>query len=129
MWYYFFVTKILLIEDNELNRDMLSRRLSRRGFEILLAADGAQGVKMSQEHLPDLVLMDLSLPVLDGWQATEQIKKTSETKHIPVIALTAHALPEDRERAIAAGCDDYATKPIDIDSLLSKIDVFLQRVE
>lgn len=108
---------------------MLSRRLSRRGFEILLAADGAQGVKMSQEHLPDLVLMDLSLPVLDGWQATEQIKKTSETKHIPVIALTAHALPEDRERAIAAGCDDYATKPIDIDSLLSKIDVFLQRVE
>jgi CheY-like chemotaxis protein len=114
--------KILLVEDNELNRDMLSRRLERRGFQVLIAVDGAQGVAMAQSEAPDLVLMDMSLPVLNGWEAARQLKATSETRAIPIIALTAHAMLGDREKAIEAGCDDFDTKPIELPRLLEKID-------
>lgn len=116
---------ILLVEDNEMNRDMLSRRLMRKGFEVLIAVDGAQGVKLAQDHKPALVLMDMSLPVMDGWDATRQIKGDEGTKHIPVIALTAHAMVGDREKAIEAGCDDYDTKPVEFNRLLAKIEAFL----
>ncbi len=117
--------KILLVEDNEMNRDMLSRRLLRRGFDVLIAVDGQQGVDMVKTHAPDLVLMDMSLPVIDGWQAVALLKADEQTKKIPVIALTAHAMTGDRERALGAGCDDYDTKPIELDRLLGKIQALL----
>ena len=119
------MTKILLVEDNEMNRDMLGRRLQRRGFDLLVAIDGAQGVAMAQSDSPDLILMDMSLPVMDGWEATRRLKAAPETRSIPVIALTAHAVSGDREKAIEAGCDDYDTKPVDLDRLLSKIGALL----
>jgi len=114
--------KILLVEDNEMNRDMLSRRLTRQGHEVLIAVDGAQGVAMAVREQPQIVLMDMSLPVLDGWEATRRLKADAATAAIPVIALTAHALASDREQAIAAGCDDYDTKPIELPRLLEKIE-------
>jgi CheY-like chemotaxis protein len=118
---------ILLVEDNEMNRDMLSRRLTRRGHRVLIAVDGGQGVQMAQTEGPDLILMDMSLPVLDGWEATRLLKAASETQAIPIIALTAHAMAGDREKALAAGCDDYDTKPIEFTRLLGKIQVFLAK--
>jgi len=117
--------KILLVEDNEMNRDMLSRRLQRKGFEVLIAVDGGQGVDMAHAEKPDLILMDMSLPVKDGWTATRELKADDATKSIPVIALTAHAMSGDREQALAAGCDDYDTKPIELPRLLSKIETLL----
>jgi CheY-like chemotaxis protein len=119
------MTKILLVEDNEMNRDMLTRRLERRGYQMVIAVDGESGTALAQSERPDLVLMDMSLPVLDGWEATRRLKAAPETCRIPVIALTAHAMAGDRERAIAAGCDDYDTKPIDLPRLLGKIEVLL----
>lgn len=119
--------RILLIEDNEMNRDMLSRRLKRRGFEVIVAKDGGEGVDMAHSEHPDLILMDMSLPVKDGWTATKEIKDAEDTKHIPVISLTAHAMSGDREQALAAGCDDYDTKPIELPRLLSKIETLLAR--
>jgi len=116
---------ILVIEDNEMNLDMLSRRLSKRGHTVLIATDGAQGVDMTHQHKPDLILMDMSLPIMDGWQATRIIKADSAIKHIPIIALTAHAIAGDREKCLAAGCDEYETKPIKFPELLAKIDQFL----
>ncbi|MEM7542240.1 MAG: response regulator [Pseudomonadota bacterium] len=113
--------KILLVEDHEMNRDMLSRRLARRGFEVVLASDGAQAVEMTASEQPDCVLMDLSLPVMDGWEAASRLKAQASTANIPIIALTAHAMSGDREKALAAGCDDYDTKPIDLDSVVAKI--------
>ena len=113
--------KILLVEDNEMNRDMLSRRLSRNGYEILIAVDGGQGVAMAASEKPDLILMDMSLPVMDGWEATRRVKADASTSSIPVIALTAHALVQDREKAMAAGCDDFDTKPVELPRLLDKI--------
>jgi two-component system cell cycle response regulator DivK len=115
------MAKILLVEDNEMNRDMLSRRLARRGFEIEIAVDGHQGVEMARAGKYDLVLMDMSLPGIDGWEATRQLRAAPETKDLPVIALTAHAMAGDRDRALEAGCNDYDTKPIELDRLLGKI--------
>jgi CheY-like chemotaxis protein len=115
------VTKILLVEDNEMNRDMLSRRLQRRGYDVVIAVDGGQGLEMAQSETPDLILMDMSLPVLDGWEATRRLKAAPETSGIPIIALTAHAMSGDREKALEAGCDDYDTKPTELDRLLEKI--------
>ena len=117
--------KILLVEDNEMNRDMLSRRLKRRGYEVSIAVDGAEGVEMTSSEIPDLILMDMSLPVMDGWEATRNIKANPATKSIPIIALTAHAMSGDRQKALDAGCDDYDTKPIELPRLLSKIQTFL----
>ena len=117
--------KILLVEDNEMNRDMLSRRLERKGYEVAIAVDGGEGVSMARTAGADLILMDMSLPVLDGWEATRQIKASPETSAIPVIALTAHAMAGDRERALEAGCDDYDTKPIEFPRLMSKIEALL----
>jgi CheY-like chemotaxis protein len=114
-------TKILLVEDNEMNRDMLSRRLQRRGFDVVLALDGAQGVAMAKSERPDLVLMDMGLPVLNGWEATRAIKADPATRSMPVIALTAHSMDGDRQTAMAAGCDDYDTKPVDLPRLLDKM--------
>jgi CheY-like chemotaxis protein len=114
--------KLLLVEDNEMNRDMLSRRLLRRGYEIVMAVDGGQGVEMAGSELPDLILMDMSLPVIDGWEATRRIKAAEATRHIPIIGLTAHAMAGDREKAIEAGCDDYDTKPVELDRLIAKIE-------
>jgi two-component system, cell cycle response regulator DivK len=119
------MARILLVEDNEMNRDMLSRRLSRRSFEVLIAEDGAKGIEMAREHLPDLILMDMSLPVTDGWEATRILKADEATRKIPVIALTAHAMRGDRQKALDAGCDDYDTKPVDLKRLLSKIEALL----
>jgi CheY-like chemotaxis protein len=119
------MAKILLVEDNEMNRDMLSRRLIRRGYEVAVAVDGAQGVAMARSEKPDLVLMDLSLPGIDGWEATRRIKGGADTKHLPVIGLTAHAMAGDREKALEAGCDDYDTKPIELDRLIGKIESLL----
>lgn len=119
--------KILLIEDNEMNRDMLSRRLLRRGFEVVMAVDGNEGVAKAQTENPDLILMDMSLPVLDGWEATKLIKSFPLTEKIPVIALTAHAMAGDRDKALEAGCDDYDTKPIELARLLEKIDALLSK--
>lgn len=116
--------KILLVEDNEMNRDMLSRRLVRRGYEVIIAVDGQQGVDLAGTVAPDVILMDMSLPVIDGWEATRRIKANDATKQIPVIALTAHAMAGDREQALAAGCDDYDTKPIDLARLLPKIEKY-----
>lgn len=113
--------KILIVEDNEMNRDMLSRRLARQGFEIALAVDGKQGVEMAAKEKPDLILMDMSLPVMNGWEATEKVKSNPATKDIPVIALTAHAMSEDRDKCIAAGCNDFDTKPVDLPRLVEKI--------
>lgn len=117
--------KILLVEDNEMNRDMLARRLKRKGYDVVIAVDGQQGVDMARAEKPDLVLMDMSLPVLNGWDATRAIKADGATKAIPVIALTAHAMAGDRESAMAAGCDDYDTKPVELERLLAKITAFL----
>ena len=117
--------KILLVEDNEMNRDMLSRRLERRGYQVVIAVDGEQGVAMARLEAPDLILMDMSLPVLDGWEAARRLKAAPETQAIPVIALTAHAMVGDREKAIAAGCDDYDTKPVEFQRLLEKIEAIL----
>ena len=121
------MTKILLVEDNEMNRDMLSRRLIRKGYEVIMALDGRQAVEMAAGENPDLILMDMSLPVIDGWEATRQVKAAPATRAIPVIALTAHAMAGDREKAIEAGCDDYDTKPIDLPRLLGKIASLLKR--
>ncbi len=121
------MAKILLVEDNELNRDMLSRRLMRRGYTVLVAVNGADGVRMAAAEHPDVVLMDMSLPVMDGWEATRRIKNSPETSDIPVLALTAHALAEDRDRTLAAGCDDFDTKPVDFPRLLGKIETLLDR--
>ena len=117
--------KLLLVEDNEMNRDMLSRRLLRRGYEIVMAVDGGQGVEMAGSELPDLILMDMSLPVIDGWEATRRIKAADATRHIPIIGLTAHAMAGDREKAIEAGCNDYDTKPVELDRLIGKIEALL----
>ena len=119
------MARILLVEDNELNRDMLSRRLVRGGYEVIVAEDGQRGVAMAQSGKPDLILMDMSLPVLDGWEATRRIKTDAELKGIPVIGLTAHAMATDREKALEAGCDDYDTKPVDLARLLQKIEALL----
>ncbi len=121
--------KILLVEDNEMNRDMLSRRLLRRGYEVVIAVDGKEGVERAAADAPDLVVMDLNLPVIDGWQATRQIKAGPATRHIPVIALTSHAMAGDRERAMEAGCDDYDVKPIEFDRLLAKMEALLGRAK
>jgi CheY-like chemotaxis protein len=119
--------KLLLVEDNEMNRDMLSRRLIRRGYQVAIAVDGAQGVEMATSEQPDLVLMDMSLPVIDGWEATRRIKAAQDTGHLPVIGLTAHAMAGDREKALEAGCDDYDTKPIELERLLQKVEALLSR--
>jgi CheY-like chemotaxis protein len=118
--------RILLVEDNEMNRDMLSRRLIRNGYEVCIAIDGQQGVDMALAERPDLILMDMSLPVIDGWEATRQIRANDATRRIPVIALTAHAMAGDREKAMEAGCDDYDTKPVEIARLLGKIAALLK---
>lgn len=117
--------KILLVEDNEDNRDMLSRRLMRRGYEVVIATDGGQGVAMAQSEIPDLILMDMDLPVLNGWEATRQLKAAPATRAIPIIALTAHAMVGDREKGLEAGADDYDTKPVEFQRLLEKIEAFL----
>jgi len=119
--------KILLVEDNEMNRDMLSRRLARRGYEIVVATNGQEGVDFASSASPDLILMDMSLPIIDGWEATRRIKADASTAAIPVIALTAHAMSGDREQALQAGCDDYDTKPIELERLLGKIADQLER--
>lgn len=120
------MSRILLVEDNEMNRDMLKRRLERRDYTVLVAVDGAQGVEMVKAEKPDVVLMDMSLPEMDGWTATRTLKADEDVKNIPVIALTAHAMSGDREKALEAGCDDYETKPIDFDRLLGKVQQFLK---
>jgi len=120
--------KILLVEDNEMNRDMLSRRLARNGFEVVIAVNGQEGVALAAAAKPDLILMDMSLPVLDGWEATRQVKANPATKGIPVIALTAHAMVQDKEKALAAGCDEFDTKPVELARLLGKIRGLLARV-
>ena len=119
--------KILLVEDNEMNRDMLSRRLQRKGYEVVIAVDGGQGVELAKSQIPDLILMDMSLPVLDGWEATRRIKADAATHGIPVIALTAHAMAGDKEKALEAGCEDYDTKPIDLNRLLEKMEAQLKK--
>jgi len=121
------MSKILIVEDNEMNRDMLSRRLQRRGYEVIMALDGGEGIEMATAQIPDLILMDMSLPVIDGWEATRRLKAASTTGSIPIIALTAHAMAGDREKALEAGCDDYDSKPIELTRLLGKIEAILQR--
>lgn len=121
------MAKILLVEDNEMNRDMLSRRLQKRGHEVSVAVDGAEGVAKARAEAPELILMDMSLPVLDGWEASRQLKADAGTAGIPIIALTAHAMESDRAKALAAGCDDFDTKPVELQRLLGKIDEQLQR--
>ena len=119
------MTTILIVEDNEMNRDMLSRRLERKGFTVLLAVDGETGLDVAREKVPELILMDMSLPVVDGWEATRRLKADAALRHIPVIALTAHAMANDRDKALEAGCDDYDTKPIELPRLLGKIHALL----
>lgn len=119
--------KILLVEDNEMNRDMLSRRLERKGYEVVIAIDGQQGVTMAQAEAPDLILMDMSLPVLDGWAATRQLKAAPATQSIPIVALTAHAMAGDQQKCFEAGCDDYDTKPVEFARLLGKIQTLLSK--
>ena len=119
------MAKILIVEDNEMNRDMLSRRLIRRGYEVVMAIDGVEGITAAKKEKPDLVLMDMSLPVVDGWEATRRLKAEPLTRAIPVIGLTAHAMAGDREKAIEAGCDDYDTKPVELPRLLQKIEALL----
>jgi two-component system, cell cycle response regulator DivK len=121
------VAKILLVEDNEMNRDMLSRRLTRSGYEVVIAVQGEEGVALARSAAPDMILMDMSLPVLDGWEATRRLKGDPETRDIPVIALTAHAMSGDREKAQEAGCDDFDTKPVEYTRLLSKIQSLLEK--
>jgi CheY-like chemotaxis protein len=121
------MTKILLVEDNDMNRDMLSRRLKRKGYDVVVAVDGEQGVAMATSENSDLILMDMSLPVIDGWEATRRIKASPQTAGIPVMALTAHAMAPDREKSLASGCDDYDTKPIELSRLLGKIEQLLGR--
>jgi CheY-like chemotaxis protein len=121
------VAKILLVEDNEMNRDMLSRRLQRKGYAVILAEDGGQGVALAQKETPDVILLDMSLPVIDGWQAARELKGDATTRAIPIIALTAHAMSGDRERALEAGCDDYDTKPVELPRLLGKIEALLDK--
>jgi two-component system cell cycle response regulator DivK len=123
------MAKILLVEDNEMNRDMLSRRLKRKGYEVVEALDGEEGIAKTKSESPDLILMDMSLPVLDGWEATRRLKADETTKGIPVIALTAHAMSDDRQRALDAGCDDYDTKPVELPRLLRKMRAFLDSGE
>ena len=123
------MNKILLVEDNELNRDMLTRRLERRGYQISIAVDGQEAVDLAASLIPDLILMDMSLPKIDGWQATRQIKADDKTRSIPVIALTAHAMSGDKEKALEAGCDDYDIKPVEIDRLLGKIHALIGTTE
>ncbi|NJM45365.1 MAG: response regulator [Alkalinema sp. RU_4_3] len=122
------MAKVLLVEDNDVNREMLVRRLAKRGFDMVVAIDGEDALGVARNEQPDIVLMDMSLPVLDGWETTRQLKDNRETAHIPVIALTAHAMIEDRNRCYAAGCDDYDTKPIEIDRLISKIQTLIHRL-
>jgi CheY-like chemotaxis protein len=122
-------TRILLVEDNEMNRDMLSRRLRRKGFEVVMAMDGEEGIELAAGETPDLILMDMSLPVVDGWEATRRLKADDDTAAIPVIALTAHAMAGDRDKALAAGCDDYDTKPVDLERLVGKITSLLAQHE
>jgi two-component system, cell cycle response regulator DivK len=119
------MTKVLLVEDNELNRDMLSRRLTRRGFHVVCAVDGQQGIDLARSERPDIILMDLSLPVIDGWEATRRVKSYDATRNVPVIGLTAHAMSGDREKALEAGCDEYDTKPVELDRLIGKIERLL----
>lgn len=121
------MAKILLVEDNEMNRDMLSRRLEKRGHTVAIAVDGAAGLAKARSERPDIVLMDMSLPIIDGWEATRQLKADAATAAIPVIALTAHAMTSDRDKALAAGCDDFDTKPVELPRLLGKIDVLLSK--
>ena len=121
------VVKILLVEDNEMNRDMLSRRLQRKGYLVVIAEDGGQGVVMAQKETPDVILLDMSLPVIDGWTAARELKAGDGTRAIPIIALTAHAMSGDREKALEAGCDDYDTKPVELPRLLSKIEALLEK--
>ncbi|MBI3916990.1 MAG: response regulator [Betaproteobacteria bacterium] len=121
------MAKILLVEDNEMNRDMLSRRLQKKGYEVFIAVDGEAGVKMAQSERPDLILMDMSLPGLDGWEASRQLKAGADTQAIGIIALTAHAMAQDKEKALAAGCDDFDTKPIDLARLTEKIEALLAK--
>ncbi len=121
------MAKILLVEDNEMNRDMLSRRLERKGYAVTLALDGAEGLHKARTEAPDLILMDMSLPVVDGWQATRQLKADEATRGIPIIALTAHAMASDEQKARESGCDDFDTKPIELPRLLEKIEALLQR--
>jgi two-component system cell cycle response regulator DivK len=121
------MSKILLVEDNEMSRDMLSRRLERRGYQVIIAVDGQAGVALARSHAPDLILMDMSLPMLDGWEATRQLKAAVETRAIPIIALTAHAMSGDREQALEAGCDDYDSKPVEFARLLGKIQALLNK--
>ena len=121
--------KILLVEDNEMNRDMLSRRLERRGYEVVIAVDGQQGVDMARSEAPDLILMDMSLPVMDGWAATRELKASPETQQTPIIGLTAHAMSGDRDKAMEAGCDDYDTKPVELPRLIAKIEVLMRGAE
>lgn len=118
--------KILLVEDNEMNRDMLSRRLARRGYDVVVAVDGEEGIRLARSEQPDLVLMDMSLPVIDGWEATRQLKADTATSRLPVIALTAHAMEGDRDKALDSGCDDFDTKPIELPRLLEKIETLLK---
>ena len=119
------MTKVLVVEDNEMNRDMLSRRLTRRGFQVIFAVDGQQGVDLARSERPDIILMDMSLPVIDGWEATRRVKSDDATRGVPVIGLTAHAMAGDREKAIEAGCDDYDTKPVELERLIGKIERLL----
>jgi len=119
------MSKILLVEDNDMNRDMLSRRLQRRGYEVVMALDGQEGIAMAKSEHPGLILMDISLPVIDGWEAARSIKASPETQNIPIIALTAHAMPGDREKCLDAGCDDYDTKPVNFQRLLEKMQALL----
>jgi CheY-like chemotaxis protein len=121
------MARILLVEDNDMNRDMLSRRLQRRGHEVLMAADGMQAILMAESEAPDLILLDMSLPLIDGWEAARRLKASPNTARVPIVALTAHAMAGDREKALAAGCDEYATKPVDFPLLTAKIDAILKR--
>jgi two-component system, cell cycle response regulator DivK len=121
------MARILLVEDNEMNRDMLSRRLQRKGYEVFIAVDGEEGVKLAQSVKPDVILMDMSLPRLDGWEASRQLKAMAETQSIGIIALTAHAMAQDKDKALQAGCDDFDTKPVELPRLLEKIESLLAR--
>lgn len=123
------MTRLLIVEDNEMNRDMLCRRLARRGYEVLVACDGIEGIEVARNQQPDLILMDLSLPEMDGWTATRILKSETSTRHIPVLALTAHAMETDREKALAAGCDAFDTKPVEIGRLIEIMNRLLTRSE
>ncbi|MGH7555862.1 MAG: response regulator [Longimicrobiales bacterium] len=123
------MARVLIVEDDEMNRDMLSRRLVRRGYEVIMAVDGEEGVRKAKKERPDVILMDMSLPQIDGWEATRRIKSSPDTRSIPVIALTAHAMAEDEKKAMAAGCDDFDTKPVELSRLLGKIELLLSKAK